>query len=156
EFGVDERNDKNWSTELSERERSVVNGALEPYVAHFAGGELDGLVWEPELFYTTPDPPVPGLVTATGPIDITGRGRYLVYGPFINLPPGQWFVDVVIGFSAEAAGMGFMVEVFAGVQLAQTRIEVAGEQVVDARLYVAIGESIEQPVQIRLINERTA
>lgn len=52
--------------------------------------------------------------------------------------------------------MSFVVEVFAGSQLAQTRINAAGEEVVETRLYFTIGNTVDQPVQIRIMNERAA
>src|ERR1051325_4978877 len=127
-----------WLEQLGERERAIINGAFEPYIAHFAGAQLDRLVWEPELFYATQDPPAAGPNPPTRPVDVTGRTRFLVYGPFINLPPGPWSADVVLGFSAETSGMAFTIEVFAGSQLAHTRVEVTGEQVVQSRLYRSI------------------
>ena len=54
---------------------------------------------EPDLFFAN-DEHFP----AIGPIDITGLGRILVFGPYINLTPGPWSATVVIGFSAETAG----------------------------------------------------
>jgi len=145
-----------WWNGLPERQQSIANGALQPYIRHLAGYDLARMVWEPELFYTGTEPPGPLLALTNGPIDITGRPRFLVYGPFINLPPGAWAVDVVLGFSAEAVGMSFIVEVFSGAQLANTRIEVTGEQVVEARLLVTIGNAADQSVQIRVYNERAA
>lgn len=145
-----------WLSQRSEREQAVIKGAAEPYIACFAGDSLETLVWEPELFYVTEDPPMPTPMPVAGPIEITGRVRFLAFGPFVNLPPGSWSADVVIGFSAEAAGMGFVVEVFAGSQLAQTRVDATGEEVVEARLYFTVGNTIDQPVQIRIMNERAA
>ena len=141
---------------LSEQDHAVISGAVAPYVSYFTGGNLERLVWEPDLFYMSEEPAGPTLAPVTRPVELTGRVRFLVYGPFINLPPGTWSADVVLGFSAEAAGMAFNVEVFAGGQLAQTRFEVAGEQVLEARLYFTIGEAIDQPIQLRISNERAA
>ena len=156
DFGGSEGEDESWWNSLGEREQAIINGALEPYIAQSRGRAVERLVWEPELFYTTADPAGPELAPAIGPIDITGRVRFLIYGPFINIPPGPWSVDVVIGFSSEAAGMSFIVEVFADSQLGQARIEAAGEQVVETRLHVTIGGALDQSVQIRVHNERSA
>jgi hypothetical protein len=146
-----------WQEGLDDRSQAILNGALQPYIAHLAiGADLEPLIWEPELFYVSEEPPSPAPVPASGPIEITGRVRHLVYGPFIILPPGEWSADLVLGFSAEAAGMSFIVEVFAGSQLAHARIEVAGEQVTETSLHFAIDGAITEPVQIRIINERAA
>jgi hypothetical protein len=154
--GLDAEPELAWLDDLPQHEGAIVIGALGPYFASFAGDELDRLVWEPELFYTLTNPPLPTPTPILGPIDITGRARCLVYGPYINLLPGSWFVDVVLGFSVEAAGMSFSLEVFAGAQLAHTRLQVTGEQVIESRLHVVIGELTDQPVQIRVFNEHAA
>jgi hypothetical protein len=152
----DETESDSWWEELSERDRTIIGGALGPYIEYFAGGDLDRMVWEPELFFAPaasgPSLPVP----SDGVIDITGRARCLVFGPFVALPPGRWLVDLVLGFSAETAGVGFDVEVFTGSQLAHTRIEPSGEQVVETHLYFTIADDSDQPVQIRVHDDRAA
>lgn len=144
-----------WWSGLGERDQAVVNGALLPYVSRLTpDADLEPLVWEPELFYIFEDPPATSLIPAIRPVDITGRARVLVYGPFINLPPGSWSANVVLGFSAETAGMGFVVEVFAGRQLCRTRVEPSAEEIVETNLHFVIDNSIDQPVQIRIFSER--
>jgi hypothetical protein len=146
-----------WWSGLGEREQAVVNGALLPYVSHMTpDADLEPLVWEPELFYIFDDPPATSLIPAIRPVDVTGRARILVYGPFINLPPGSWSANVVLGFSSETAGMGFVVEVFAGRQLCRTRVEPSAEEIVETNLHFVIDNLIDQPVQIRIFSERAA
>ncbi len=144
--------DSTWWEALSERQRAVVNGALLPYLS---GADLEPLIWEPELLFIN-DSSAPTPATAARLVDITGRVRFLVYGPFINLPRGSWSANIVLGFSAEAAGMSFMVEVFAGRQLASTRVEPSAEQIIEANLHFVIDNSVDQPVQVRIVNERAA
>lgn len=145
--------DSLWWDALGDRDRAVINGALQPYLP---GAELDPIVWQPELFFINDDPPAPAPVAATRHVDITGRVRFLAYGPFINLPPGSWTATVVLGFSAESAGMGFMVEIFAGHQLSTTRVEPSGEQITEVNLNFVIDNSVDQPLQVRIVNERPA
>jgi hypothetical protein len=142
-----------WWNALSVRQRAVVNGALLPYLP---GADLESLVWEPELFFINDDPPAPTPVAAARHVDITGRVRFLVYGPYIDVPPGSWSANVVLGFSAEAAGMSFMVEVFAGRQLSCARVEPSVEQIIEANLQFVMDNSVDQPLQIRIVNERAA
>jgi hypothetical protein len=148
--------DDSWWENLPERDKATVNGAVQSYVAHFAGDNFGRLVWEPELFFASDEPQPPTPVPATRPVDITGRSRFLVYGPYIRLPPGPWSAEVVLGFSADAAGMSFFIEVVTGTQLAHARVTVAGEEVVETRLNFTIGNENDQPVQIRVLNERAA
>jgi hypothetical protein len=79
-----------------------------------------------------------------------------VYGPFINLPPGPWSASVILGFSPEAAGMTYIVEVFAGTQLTHARVEPEDERIFEANLHFSIDAAIDHPVQIRIHNERPA
>jgi hypothetical protein len=144
-----------WWEDLAERDQAITEGALGAYIAHLGGNELDRLVWEPELFFTATESGQRA-VEPNGVIDLTGRARCLVYGPYVNLPPGSWSVDIVLGFSAEAAGVNLVAEVFAGSQLAHSRIEVAGEQFLETRLYLTIADTVDEPVQIRIHLERAA
>jgi hypothetical protein len=89
-------------------------------------------------------------------VDITGRIRFLVYGPFINLPPGSWSARVVLGFSPEAAGMAYVVEVFAGTRLTHIRVEPGNEDVAEVNLHFSIDAYVDHAVQIRIYNERAA
>jgi hypothetical protein len=141
---------------LAPGEQAIVNGALQPYVHYFAGGDLESVVWEPDLFYVADDRPDAPRRPAIGPIDLTGRARFLVFGPYINLPPGPWSATIVAAFSAEAAGYSFIVEVAAGTQLAYERVQPTGEQVIETNLQFAIGNSVDQPVEIRIVIERAA
>jgi len=140
-----------WIDGLSDHEQAIVSGALQPYVSYFAGGELEPIVWEADLFFANEE-----RLPAIGPIDITGLGRILVFGPYINLPPGPWSATIVVGFSAETAGVGFVIEVYAGAQLATARAQPIGEQVIESTLQFTIEDSVDQPVEIRIISERAA
>lgn len=148
--------DNAWWDSLGEPQQALVNGALGAYADHFAGGDLGKITWERELFFISEEPPTPQPVTATRPVDITGRTRSLISGPLIKLPPGSWSANVIVGFSPEAASMTYLVEVFAGIQLTQIRIEPGNERVFEATLQFSIHSSVEQPVEVRISNERAA
>jgi hypothetical protein len=152
----EEADSRFWLEQLSQAEKALVTGALQPYGAFFSGGNLERLIWEPGLFYASEEPASPVLVPVTRAIEITGRVRFLVYGPFITLPSGAWLAEIVLGFSAEAAGMSFTVEIFAGTSLAHTSIEATGEQVTEIRLQFTIANSANQPLQVRICNTRAA
>src|SRR5207248_5348233 len=68
---------------LSDEEQAVIDGALRPYMTYFAGGDLEAVVWEPDLFFAVDDRPDAPRRPAVGPIDLTGRARFLVFGPYI-------------------------------------------------------------------------
>ncbi len=102
--------DSMWWDSLAEPEQALVNGALGAYVDYFTGGDLTSITWERDLFFIGDQPKV----RATRPIDVTGRARCLIYGPYIMLPPGSWSASILLGFSKEAAELGYVVEVVAG------------------------------------------
>jgi hypothetical protein len=145
-----------WWDSLEEPQQALVNGALGAYIDHFVGSGLGKITWERELFFISEEPATHEPVSASRPVDITGRIRFLVYGPYINLPPGSWSASVILGFSPEAAGMTYIIEVFAGTQLTHVRIEPSDERIFEANLHFSLDAAVDQPVQIRIHNERPA
>jgi hypothetical protein len=145
-----------WWGRLQESEQGLITGALGAYVEYFRGQELGKITWERELFFISDEPAALEPVPATRPVDITGRIRYLVYGPFIHLPPGSWSATVIFGLSSEATRIPYIVEVFAGTRLTHVRVEPEREGVVEVNLHFTIEESVDQPVQIRIHTERAA
>jgi hypothetical protein len=135
----------------------LVSGALDPYVKHFTeGGALEPIRWEPGLFFATQNAEDGSRVPARGAIDVTGRARFLIFGPYINLAPGSWVATVALGFSAETSGMSFIIEIAAGTQLAYTRVQPTREQMIETNLSFTIPPSTDRPVEIRVISERAA
>lgn len=49
-------------------------------------------VWPPSLMWLAGAERAP---LGHAPVDLTGRGRVLAFGPFIMLPPGQWRVTIL-------------------------------------------------------------
>ena len=142
--------DNGWWDRLEQPERALINGALGAYIEHFAGGDLTSITWERELFFVGDEP----AAKATLPIDVTGRARCLIFGPYIALPPGSWSVSVLLGFSKEAAELGYVVEVVAGTHVSRINLRPEGEGVFEANLTISIEPSMDHPVEVRLFNER--
>jgi hypothetical protein len=154
---TEEKEENGWFDRLGQHEQTIINGALEPYVKYFSGGgELEPIVWEPDLFLTIEGAADGPWKPVSGPIDITGRARFLIFGPYINLPPGAWSVTAVIGFSAETAGLSFVIEIAAGTQLSFARVQPTGEQVIQTDLQFTIDDSATQAVEVRIVSERAA
>jgi hypothetical protein len=156
----DPRNDPqehlSWWDRLEDSQRELVAGAVDPYLALFAGSDLDPLTWERDLFYMNEEPPAETDPPASRPIDITGRPRYLLYGPYITLPPGSWSATVALGFSAEAAELSYLVEVCAGTEtvLAAATLQPGPQRVVETSLNFSL--AMPDMVEIRILNERAA
>jgi hypothetical protein len=145
-----------WWQGLDEWQRTLVAGAIDPYLARFAGGDLGPLTWERDFFYMTEEPPGETDPPASRPIDITGRPRHLLYGPYITLPPGSWSATVALGFSAEAAELSYIVEACAGTEtvLAEVPLQPGKERVVEINLNFSL--ALPDMVEIRVMNERAA
>jgi hypothetical protein len=148
-------NFETWWNDLQEPEREIVNGALEGYTDYFAGRGLGKIGWARDLFVIGDDPQQP----ANRPIDITGRIRNLLFGPYMVLPPGTWTAAVVLGFSKEAAEMTYGLEFVAGarcVSLCRTTIQPDGDRVFEATASFIIDDATDQPIALRINNERAA
>jgi hypothetical protein len=148
-----------WWAGLDESRRVLMNGALEAYADHFSNGnDLGPITWERELFYMGKDPPDPLLAPASEPIDITGRPRFLVYGPYMTLPPGPWSANVTLGFSKEAAEMTYTIDIMADAarQLTHIRIQPGNERIVEAQLHFSIDDALAWGIEVRIQNERAA
>lgn len=135
---------------LAEPHRGLINAALSAYVERFRGNPLGEIVWSRELFFTNDHQPV------TQAIDITGRSRFLIDGPHIKIPPGQWTADVFLAFSEEAAITSYSVDVTAGAQLALASVQPPKEGLFPVSLSFEIDEANENQVEIRVKNERAA
>lgn len=145
---------QSWWGRLDNSWRAIFTGAVGSYIECFAGRGLGPITWERELFFIDDEQSGERPQPASRPVDITGRPRFVVYGPNISLPPGSWTATVALGFSEEAAEMSYLVEVCAHGQLAQMRIDPIGQRFVEANLNFSIDEP--QLLQVRVWNERAA
>jgi hypothetical protein len=146
--------DASWDT-IEASEREIVNGALGGYIEYFAGRGLGKISWARDLFVVGDHPERP----ANEPIDITGRVRNLLFGPYMVLPPGTWTAAVVLGFSREAAEMSYGLEFVAGyrcISLCRTTIQPHGDRVFEATVSFMVDEAADQPISLRISNERAA
>lgn len=146
-----------WWQGLAEEQRTLVAGAVDPYLARLAGRELGPLTWVRDLFYMSEesssgdvDPP------ASRPIDITGRPRHIFHGPYITLPPGAWSATIALGFSAEAAELSYRLEACGGTGTVLDAVSLppGQERVVE----LTLNFSLDAPdmIDIHILNERAA
>jgi hypothetical protein len=143
-----------WWAHLDKSQRMLITGAVDPYVARFAGNGLGPITWERELFFINEEQHEERVQAASRPVDITGRSRVVVSGPSITLPPGFWSATVVLGFSEEAAELSYIVDIQADMQLIHARIEPRGQPLVEVTLNFSITEP--QMITVRIWNERAA
>jgi SAM-dependent methyltransferase len=134
-----------WS--LSEAEQKMVDGALAAYAQYFAERSMGPIVWTRDLFILGED----GTRQPTSALDVSGESRILIYGPYVHLPPGRWSAQVVLGFSKEAAGNTFFIDVFTGAQLGVARVQPASAGIFD----IEVAFSVERPhgigIEVRVV-----
>jgi hypothetical protein len=129
----------------------TVDGAVTSYVDHFLGGPFGPITWARELVLAD------GHVAAAHAVDVTGRVRALLYGPYISVPPGNWTAEVVLGFSHEATDVNFIVDLLvAGRQLCATSIQPAREGIYSINLSFVIDEGNAHLLEFRVVNEKPA
>jgi hypothetical protein len=127
--------------------RKMFDGALLGYRNLFLDGGLDQAIWTRDLFHLAVDPGG----SPTELIDVAGGGRVLIYGPYIHLPRGSWTARVVVGFSQEAAGHTYLIDVFADGQLASTTFQPDGAGVYNADLTFSLGDPSGKGVEVRVM-----
>jgi hypothetical protein len=133
--------------------QAYINSALGAYANFFKNRELGSITWERDLFYIDAGSHAE---PAIHPVDITGRPRALVFGPYVNLPAGSWSANVTLGFSPEAADVSYYVEVFAGHQLTHVEIAPSNERFVEVNLRFSVDMALDHPLEIRVWNQRAA
>jgi hypothetical protein len=91
--------------------------------------------WDRSLFFLgdAPGEPCPPC------IDITGRGRILVYGPLMALPPGRWRLSARFELCALAARHPWRVEFGVGPELTVMEIQPDGAGLYEVALEAAWG-----------------
>lgn len=142
-----------WWDKIALSQRIIADGAIDPYNSFFDGKGLGPLTWERDLFFINEEDER-HRQSASRPVDLTGRPRFVIDGPDITLPQGAWSANLALGFSEGAAELSYLVEVYAGAPLAQTRIEPTGRRIVEITLDFAIAEP--RSIAIRVFNERAA
>lgn len=146
--------DNAWWGGLETSQRALAIGAIDPYIGCLGGADLEPITWERELFFINEEQPREHGQLASRPVEITGRPRCLVHGPYITLPPGLWSATVALGFSPEAAELTYTVDIHADALLTQARIQPDGQRFVEASLNFSIVEP--DMIGIRISNERAA
>jgi hypothetical protein len=140
-----------WSNRFDASELALINGALAGYAEYFTGGPLGNLIWAPNLFIVGDTHQ-----RLTGPIDITGRSRCLIYGPYIRLPPGRWNADVAVAFTELGGNKDFIIDVITTIQLNSISINVVNQGGVQTSLPFALDPANESAVEVRVSNIQAA
>jgi hypothetical protein len=127
--------------------QKMVDGALAAYAQYFAERSMGLIIWTRDLFILGED----GTKQPRRPLDISGGSRILIYGPYVHLPPGEWSARVALGFSKEAVGYTFFVDVFAGAQIGVTRVQPASAGIFDAEVTFSLERPHDTGIEIRVV-----
>lgn len=141
-----------WWSGLAASEQELVAGALAPFAEPPAMGETRPIVWRGGLFFLGDRP---GERTS-GPVDITGRARCLLHGPYIRLPLGSWSLSLAARLSGSAAEHEFAVEISADRPLAAGVMRPRGDGGAEIALDFTLDAASEQPVALRVSSQRAA
>lgn len=137
-------NVQGWWTMRSAAERELIDGALAGYMDTRAT-RTQTVRWGTALFSPGGEPHR----SLEGPIDVTGRARCLIEGPFIALPQGAWRITMVFDFSPAATDYEYVLEVHAGRSLAANSF-VPHPGSVTRDIDFEIDETVDHPVSVRL------
>ncbi len=142
--------DDGWSNRIPEAGKSLVDGALAGYAGLSAGGGIGQIVWTRDLFIAASDPskrPTDILDVS----DVFGDDRFLIYGPYIQVPPGLWTAKVILGLSAETLGHAFVVDAYAGKPLARVSFQSTGSGVYAPEISFSLDASMDSSLEIRVL-----
>ena len=125
--------------------------ATGPLWRHLHGEPLREIVWARTLFYLGDAP----TQAPTGPIDLTGTGRCLLFGPYIRLPVGPWSCSIVFACSERAMGASLVADVFAGAVLNSVVFKIDEPGIFEVELSF-VNSSPDHPIEVRLSTAEAA
>lgn len=109
------------------------------------------LVWPRQCFL---DGDAPGAVLPAT-VEVAGRARILVYGPYLPLPVGHWRVRACLGFSSDIGKMPFIFEVDCGNTVSRGFFEVERGGIYTCDFDFEVADAMH-PVELRLISQESA
>jgi hypothetical protein len=142
----------NWSNELTAEEASIAEHAVGPIVAMANRKDWPPVTWPFAVFLSGDRPNERALIMT----EMTGRARIIYYGPYLYLPPGHWEGEMVVGFSEDAVGSAFTVEVCGGsTSVARARFR-ASQPGLFRGTFVFSLLNVQDPIELRFSNDQGA
>jgi hypothetical protein len=122
---------------------------FESFAPLLEGRRVDHFVWPREVFLTLQnDAPVP----LRKPIDLTGPARTLIWGPYLNLPLGNWQADVIFSCSENLAGCRMEIDVFSQEVLVNLNFDLPREGTYQLKLPIEIADP-QKSLEVRFIQK---
>lgn len=126
----------------------IVQHAVEPFDGKLLRDQVDSLTWPHESFLLADKAGEP----AAGEIELVGRARCLIYGPYFHLPAGQWNARFFLDIDQDIYGQIFMIEIHSEDMLGKIRVRPSGTGSFAAETTFRI-EQPKIPIEIRLFTE---
>jgi hypothetical protein len=132
------------SERFSINDRRLVDQIAKSYSAICAGRPLGGMDWPINMLI---DSSAPDRIFS-GRIELVGPARFLAYGPYLHLTPGQWRADIEFEISDNLSGNVLYVDAYASVILAVVTAPLPANGRYRLCISFAIIDPLE-PVQLR-------
>jgi hypothetical protein len=140
-----------WAAHAPAMDRELARAVLNPYAQLLDRRPLAVSTWPREIFLSADQPGVP----LTGPIDMTGPARYLVYGPYMHVTPGQWVATACFAVAENRSGNALVLDVYCGKVLCVGRIDLPESGIYTVDLPFEIDEP-RLPLEFRVAMDRGA
>ena len=140
-----------WDNELSDEEHSIAEQALGPLVSMSLSDDRPPVTWPSGLFLSGDRPNERAPIVA----EMMGAARIIYYGPYLYLPSGYWEGELVVGFSEDAIGSTFTVEVCGSALMARARFR-AAQTGLFRGTFIFVHSKLQDPIELRFRNDRGA
>jgi hypothetical protein len=144
----------NWTNELTDEEASIAEQALGPIVAMANSGDWPPVTWPFSVFLSGDRPNERASIMT----EMTGRARHIYYGPYLHLPPGHWEGELVVGFSQDAVGSAFTLEVCSNggsTLIARARFRASRPGLFRGTFVFSLA-NVQDPIELRFSNDQGA
>jgi hypothetical protein len=137
--------------DLAAEQLTFIEQALEPLLEMSISADMQPIVWPAGLFLSGDRPNERAPVVA----DMVGGARIIYYGPYLCLPAGAYEVEITVGFSSDAVGYPFTVEVYGSALLARARFQ-AKETGLFTGVFYFVHTQIGDQLELRFRNDQGA
>lgn len=134
------------SARLTSEEIEFVERVLSGYVADTNGAQVDQICWPREVFLLADDP---GRHLSER-IELVGNARFLIYGPYLCLPPGEWIANIELEIGENASGNVLYVDTCGGAEPRLVRVRLPSSGRFGFTLPVLVSDA-RQPIELRAV-----
>ena len=134
------------SDRIDPASRSLMITTLECFQPMYRHREVGVMEWAPTGFLTTE----PAGAPYSGPIELVGPARMLIYGPYLHLPLGRWTATIQIEVGDNQSGNVLVVDVFGGVERQMIKANLPAQGRFEFTMPIVVND-LNAPVEIRFV-----